>query len=100
LVISDIDGPVTDFLETFIVPALRRLEIPEAFLGPSPIDSLTGFISKSGCKLDELCITDWGSLSQDSYRQAFPSICRFFFDDEDNSSDSGSSDLEDSSDSD
>ncbi|KAJ7834300.1 hypothetical protein B0H13DRAFT_223460 [Mycena leptocephala] len=91
-------SPVTDFLETFIVPALRSLKIPEEFLRPSPIDSLTGFISKSGCKLEEVHIgSDLRSLRQDSYRQAFPSIRKFSFDSEDDSSDSDASDVEDNS---
>jgi hypothetical protein len=100
LVDTGINGPVIDFLETFIVPALRRLKIPEEFLGPSPIDSLTGFISKAGCKLEEVYISsDQRLLRQDSYRQAFPSIRKFSFDGEDDPSDSDSSDLEDNSDS-
>ncbi|KAJ7827568.1 hypothetical protein B0H13DRAFT_2439230 [Mycena leptocephala] len=92
--------PVTDFLETFIVPALHRLKIPEAFIGPNAIDSLTGFISKSGCKLEEVYISsDQRLLRQDSYCQAFPSIRKFSFDGEDDPSDSDFSDLEDNSDS-
>ncbi|KAJ7866327.1 hypothetical protein B0H13DRAFT_2670755 [Mycena leptocephala] len=74
-----INCPVIDFLETFIVPALRHLKIPEEFLGPSPIDSLTGFISKSGCKLEELHIDGPSSLPKQSYRKAFPSIRKFSF---------------------
>ncbi|KAJ7871576.1 hypothetical protein B0H13DRAFT_2554310 [Mycena leptocephala] len=74
-------GPVIDFLETFIVPALRRLEIPEGFLGPNPIDSVTGFVSKSRCKLAELHIDGPRSLPKQSYRKAFPSIRKFSFSD-------------------
>ncbi|KAJ7817959.1 hypothetical protein B0H13DRAFT_2292657 [Mycena leptocephala] len=73
------DGAVTGFLETFIVPALRRLEIPDGFLGSSPIDSLTEFISKSGCKLEELHINHPRSLPKQSYRKTFPSIRTFSF---------------------
>jgi hypothetical protein len=94
------NGPVTDFLETFIVPALRSLKIPEDFIEPDPIQSLTGFISKSGCKLEEVHITGERLLPQDSYRQAFPSIRQFSFDNEDDSSDCDASDVEDNSDSD
>jgi hypothetical protein len=90
---------VTDFLETFIIPALRSLKIPEEFLEPNPVDSLSGFISKSGCKLEEVHITRRRSLRQDSYRKAFPLIHQFSFDEEDNSSDSGSSNVEYNSDS-
>jgi hypothetical protein len=90
------DGPMTDFLKTFIVPALRYLEIPEDFIEPDPIQSLTGFISKSGCKLEEVHIGgDPRSFRQDSYRKAFPSIRKFSFDGEDHSSDSDGPDVED-----
>jgi hypothetical protein len=100
LVISELDSPVTDFLTTFIVPALRHLEIPEDFIEPDPIQSLTGLISKSGCKLEEVHITGQRLLPQDSYRQAFPSIRHFSFDNEDDSSNCDAPDVEDNSDSD
>jgi hypothetical protein len=38
---------VTGYLETLIVPALLELKIPESFLGPNSIDTLTSFMSKS-----------------------------------------------------
>ncbi|KAJ7834299.1 hypothetical protein B0H13DRAFT_2369955 [Mycena leptocephala] len=101
LVISGRDGPVTDLLGTFIVPALRHLKIPEDFIGPNPIDSLTGFISKSNCQLEEVYITGLHSLPKQSYREAFPSIRMFSFDDEEesNDSDASESDVEDNFDS-
>jgi hypothetical protein len=89
----------TDFLQIFIVPALRSLKIPEEFLKPNPVDLLSGFISKSGCKLEEVHITGPCSIRQDSYHQAFPSICKFSFDDEEESSDSEASDVDSDSDS-
>jgi hypothetical protein len=46
-----------NYLQTFIVPALCSLEIPERFFGNDPIDSLKSFISKSGCTLQEVRIT-------------------------------------------
>jgi hypothetical protein len=69
--------PVTRYLHTFVVPALRLLQIPESFLGPKPIDSLASFSSKSGCK--KVHITGERSVSQASYRKAFPSIPIFSF---------------------
>ncbi|KAJ6468981.1 hypothetical protein C8R47DRAFT_1223079 [Mycena vitilis] len=73
LVMSDVGRrPVTNLLPTLIVPALRRLEIPEYFLEPNPIDSLKTFISKSGCKLEELHLTGAVSVPGNSYRRAFP----------------------------
>jgi hypothetical protein len=89
-------GLITNLLGTFILPALRSLEIPEEFLESNPVASLSGFVSKSGCKLEEVHITGRCSLPQDSYRQAFPSIRKFSFDGENDSSDSFS-DIEDNS---
>jgi hypothetical protein len=90
LAIVDLAVPVTDLLGIFIVPALRRLEIAEDSIEPDPIESLTEFISKSGCKLEKLHITG-GGLSRQSYRMAFPSIRKFSFS-RDDSSNSDASD--------
>ncbi|KAJ6578037.1 hypothetical protein B0H19DRAFT_574111 [Mycena capillaripes] len=91
---------VTDFLGTFIVPALCALEIPESFLEPGPIDSLAAFVSKSGCRLEEVHITGKRSVPERSYHETFPSIPKFSFsgpcvgsESEENSSDQ-SSDVE------
>ncbi|KAJ6562312.1 hypothetical protein B0H19DRAFT_95704 [Mycena capillaripes] len=67
---------ITGYLETLIAPALCSLQIPEVFLDPNPIDSLTAFISKSGCDLKSVDITGTISIPEDSesYRRAFPSI--------------------------
>ncbi|KAJ7885088.1 hypothetical protein B0H14DRAFT_3432031 [Mycena olivaceomarginata] len=66
------DEPVTHYLETMITPSLRTLEVPEAFLQPSPIDTLRLFISKSECRLQGLCIT--GKVRSEAvYRDAFSS---------------------------
>ncbi|KAK7026203.1 F-box domain-containing protein [Favolaschia claudopus] len=66
---------------SFISPALRHLEVIEGLLGLSgtippvdPIRTLETFISKSGCKLQELRITEAYIYSPDGYRDAFPSI--------------------------
>ncbi|KAJ7113009.1 hypothetical protein C8R44DRAFT_856059 [Mycena epipterygia] len=75
------DGPLqlTQYLNTFIVPALRRLQVPDECLWRNPIDILQSFISKSGCQLQEVCITGKRSVSRASYRRAFPSIPSFTF---------------------
>ncbi|KAJ7845775.1 hypothetical protein B0H13DRAFT_1730960 [Mycena leptocephala] len=69
----------TEYLTTFIVPALRSLEVPERSLGPNPIGFLQLFISKSGCRLQEVHLTGERTISEDSYREAFPSISKFSF---------------------
>ncbi|KAJ7193785.1 hypothetical protein GGX14DRAFT_378565 [Mycena pura] len=69
--------PVTGYLETFIVPSLRRLQVPCRFLQPDSLGKLALFIAKSGCMLQELCISDVKYISQEEvyrYREEFPSI--------------------------
>ncbi|KAF7340282.1 F-box domain-containing protein [Mycena venus] len=81
LVLGNPDGkPVTGFLETLIVPALRRLRISESFLAPNPIILFAAFIVKSNCKLQEVCVRGERLVSQASYRKAYPSI-KFSFTD-------------------
>ncbi|KAJ7215131.1 hypothetical protein B0H12DRAFT_1154905 [Mycena haematopus] len=66
------DNSVTGYLQTLTVPALRRLRVPESFLGPNPIDTLTSFMSTRGSgQLQELCVTGIRSVSDSSYRCAF-----------------------------
>ncbi|KAJ7347393.1 hypothetical protein DFH08DRAFT_160269 [Mycena albidolilacea] len=72
-------GPVHQYLAPFATPALRSLRIPELFLGPDPIRSLTAFISKSGCKLQDVRITGKRSVHMNSYREALPSAGRLSF---------------------
>ncbi|KAF7335591.1 hypothetical protein MVEN_02213400 [Mycena venus] len=74
LILHYLDGLVMSGpLETFIVPALRSLHVPE-----SPVDRISSFISKSGCKLQHLAITGKINAIQDvrEYRHAFPSILK------------------------
>ncbi|KAJ7915463.1 hypothetical protein B0H13DRAFT_940370 [Mycena leptocephala] len=75
LVLNDLrPHPRIPYLATFIVPALRRLQIAEALLGPDPIASLAAFILRSGCALQELHITNPSPRSQNTYQRAFASI--------------------------
>jgi hypothetical protein len=64
---------------TFTTPSLRSLEISERFLGPNPILSLISFISKSGCKLQDITITRQRLVTRKMYRDTFPSIPTFSF---------------------
>ncbi|KAJ7623941.1 hypothetical protein DFH06DRAFT_1481780 [Mycena polygramma] len=75
--------PVTDFLLTLrvVVPAFRNLEIPESYLAPDPLGSLMAFVSKSGCRLEELHLTGQIVVPENSYGQAFPSLRISFGDD-------------------
>ncbi|KAJ7154127.1 hypothetical protein C8R46DRAFT_1118748 [Mycena filopes] len=75
----DEDFPVTGYLETFLVPSLSNLEVPETFLGEDPIRCLESFIEKAGCKLRDVVITGDDIVLVDSYRSAFPSIAQFSF---------------------
>ncbi|KAJ7356466.1 hypothetical protein DFH08DRAFT_459318 [Mycena albidolilacea] len=74
--------PTTGYLETFIVPALRSLEISEPYIDPDCIDILASFLAKSRCKLQELRVTDRASVAEESYREAFP-LVKVSFDEND-----------------
>ncbi|KAK6977945.1 F-box domain-containing protein [Favolaschia claudopus] len=64
-----------EFFESLVTPALRRLELPEAFLRPHDVETLKAYISKSGCTLQSLRVTALASLIQQIlYRMAFRSI--------------------------
>ncbi|KAJ7623942.1 hypothetical protein DFH06DRAFT_758569 [Mycena polygramma] len=82
LVHCGIHPVTTDRLPTFVVPALRSLKIPETFLSPDPIGSLTAFISTSDCRLEELHLTGERLPPGRSYREAFPSLREVSFSNE------------------
>ncbi|KAJ7153211.1 hypothetical protein C8R46DRAFT_1357127 [Mycena filopes] len=70
---------VGGYLHSFFIPALRELQITEAFTPRGLIlDRLTAFISKSGCKLEKICISGPRYISKDTYRRSFPSV-QFLF---------------------
>ncbi|KAJ7704544.1 hypothetical protein B0H17DRAFT_1126858 [Mycena rosella] len=66
-------------LRLLALPALCRLQVAEPFLQPDPIGTLLSLASRSGCILQELCITS-SSLPSDVYRTALPSVASFIFD--------------------
>ncbi|KAJ7075254.1 hypothetical protein B0H15DRAFT_37421 [Mycena belliarum] len=73
-------GEATDrCLEPWVLPALRTLQVSGACLGPDPDATLTSFITKSGCKLEEVRITGERSYTPKHYRELFPSIPKFSF---------------------
>ncbi|KAJ7149621.1 hypothetical protein C8R46DRAFT_1198636 [Mycena filopes] len=71
------DQAIIGYLDSFTLPALCTLSIGEPFLGENPIEALNRFITKSGCKLQELCIGD-KIQNPRIYRQGFPSIPKIF----------------------
>ncbi|KAF7373857.1 hypothetical protein MSAN_00597700 [Mycena sanguinolenta] len=76
-VAADVDG----CLNCFILPALRRLKIQEKGLGSASVLGLESFISKSGCSLQEVCISQAKTKNEASYLEAFPSIPKLSFSD-------------------
>ncbi|KAJ7493154.1 hypothetical protein B0H11DRAFT_2005143 [Mycena galericulata] len=64
---------MTGFLASLTLPALRKLQIPESFLSPDPVDALVAFVSRSGCNLEDVCITGL-KVSVSEYRRALPSV--------------------------
>ncbi|KAJ7681899.1 hypothetical protein DFH06DRAFT_283942 [Mycena polygramma] len=59
------------YLSNFVVPALRRLQVPDNSLAPDPTVTLQTFLAKSGCQLREVCITGKRAVSKTQYRSAF-----------------------------
>ncbi|KAJ7150448.1 hypothetical protein C8R43DRAFT_1127926 [Mycena crocata] len=69
----------SEYLGTFIVPVLRKLQVSEEYIRPDPVTALTSFVSKSGCKLQEVYITGWRSTSEELYRNALPLVSKITF---------------------
>ncbi|KAJ7156542.1 hypothetical protein C8R43DRAFT_414600 [Mycena crocata] len=75
------DNRVREYLGTFMVPALRKLEVAEMFLEPDHLPVLAAFSSKSGCNLQEVLITGERRTPKALYRKAFPLVPIFPFED-------------------
>ncbi|KAJ6483928.1 hypothetical protein C8R45DRAFT_999748 [Mycena sanguinolenta] len=72
---------VGEFLQSFIVPSLCRLKSEQRYLGEDPLITLASFISRSGCRLEEVWITEFrpSTTNRKLYRWAFSSIPTFSF---------------------
>ncbi|KAJ7493153.1 hypothetical protein B0H11DRAFT_2005139, partial [Mycena galericulata] len=84
-------------LSSFTFPALRKLRVSEDFISPDPINTLVAFVSRSGCNLQELCITG-GNTSVDEYRKVLPSIPSLVVERQKRSLDSASNRIEEAED--
>ncbi|KAJ7356453.1 hypothetical protein DFH08DRAFT_802499 [Mycena albidolilacea] len=79
-------GARGEYLEMLIVPALRNLQILNAYLEPEYIPTLAAFVAKSGCKLQNLRITYADSAFEHYFCKAFPSTtinafaCAYYID--------------------
>ncbi|KAJ7342753.1 hypothetical protein DFH08DRAFT_938149 [Mycena albidolilacea] len=73
-----IEGDLKGFIHSFVVPALRSLELEEQLLGSGPVAALESFISQSGCTLQRVCITERTKPTK-TYLLAFPHIPDFSF---------------------
>ncbi|KAJ7088216.1 hypothetical protein C8R43DRAFT_297889 [Mycena crocata] len=74
------DVEAMEYLGTFIVPALRKVQVPELYIGTDPVNGLTSFVAKSGCKLQEVYIAGRRRTSTDDlYREALPLIPKMTF---------------------
>ena len=56
------------------LPALRNLQVPEAYLRHPSFEDLGAFVTRSGCSLEKLRIIDLTHTSKQSYMDKFPSI--------------------------
>jgi hypothetical protein len=74
-------GPVpSGIIATLTLPALRRFQIAETLFAAldDPIDSITALVTRSGCNLRELSITDPNTAHITAYHDAFPSTSLVF----------------------
>ncbi|KAJ7659276.1 hypothetical protein DFH06DRAFT_1472661 [Mycena polygramma] len=67
------------YLLSFMSPALRRLQCPEADNHSDLTDILNSFISNSGCTIQELHIAGECETPCDAYVAAFPAIPKISF---------------------
>ncbi|KAJ6463588.1 hypothetical protein C8R47DRAFT_1079879 [Mycena vitilis] len=79
LTLTAVDSQMKGFIESFIVPSLRHLDVPESLLRYDPVETLRSFISKSGCELQHLNVARPVSVPMSSYCQSFTSIPHFSF---------------------
>ncbi|KAJ7507061.1 hypothetical protein B0H11DRAFT_1970064, partial [Mycena galericulata] len=79
LTLSAISTPSPGFLDVLTLPALRILRIAEPFIWPDPIPTLASFVSRSGCTLEQLSVTEATLSERGSFRNALPSIASFRF---------------------
>ncbi|KAJ7734771.1 hypothetical protein DFH07DRAFT_119976 [Mycena maculata] len=71
LILSNILADVTvRFLALLTSSSLRRFQIPEE---PSITDTLSAFLARFNCILQELCITN-STRSRDFYQRTYPSV--------------------------
>ncbi|KAJ6588199.1 hypothetical protein B0H19DRAFT_1366871 [Mycena capillaripes] len=55
------------FIDALTLPALRRFQVPEPVLQEDPLTTLSSLIARSGCSVQELCITET-TISRAYYR--------------------------------
>ncbi|KAJ7470980.1 hypothetical protein FB451DRAFT_1090586 [Mycena latifolia] len=73
-------GYAGGLLDNLTLPALRNLRIPEPWISPTPCATLTAWISRSGCGLEQLHVTESSCNRELSYREALPSIRKIVVD--------------------
>ncbi|KAK7051892.1 F-box domain-containing protein [Favolaschia claudopus] len=77
--IDTVTASAGDIFLAFVLPALRRLWLPERFLHHravvplGAVESLRSFISQSNCDIESLHVAH-ASVSEATYRREFPSI--------------------------
>ncbi|KAK7051951.1 hypothetical protein R3P38DRAFT_2762412 [Favolaschia claudopus] len=75
LEIDYLSDSARQFIPNLVAPALRRLTLPEEFLGDDPIESLRSLVTRSNCKIEDLRIACAGR-PEAVYRAELPSIKR------------------------
>ncbi|KAJ7672442.1 hypothetical protein DFH06DRAFT_93023 [Mycena polygramma] len=66
-------APTWSLVDKVTLPALRRFEVSESLLIEDPIATLVSLLSRSGCRIHELCVSG-ATISHALYRLALPSV--------------------------
>ncbi|KAJ7328453.1 hypothetical protein DFH08DRAFT_815953 [Mycena albidolilacea] len=74
------DPTPSGIIATLTLPALRRFQIADILFATEddPVGSITALVTRSGCDLRELCISDAQTAHVTAYHDAFPSTSFVF----------------------
>ncbi|KAF7305529.1 hypothetical protein HMN09_00805800 [Mycena chlorophos] len=73
--------PCSYYIQCIVAPALRSLRVDDLLMRPDPVGALQAFVQRSRCtSLEEVCIMGGRSRAEKTYRRAFSTSVRVWFD--------------------
>ncbi|KAF7315664.1 hypothetical protein MIND_00082000 [Mycena indigotica] len=65
----DEQSETTHYISTLVLPALRKIRVCDIMIRPNPVAALKALVERSGCKLEEVCITGGRSGAKEIYER-------------------------------